>query len=219
MPLFLPHAAGEPLPSFVQIAGDPNSLSRQLFSFFQAATIGWYFPFLSGIPQIYISTTFARERPMHIAHATVIQFVKYALAGGLATLTHVIIFHLVGWKILPALQPHDHAVRLFRLPIRAISDTTRARNSMINNFIAFLIANMVAYLTNILWVFHGGRYNFIVEILLFYAVSGASVLLGTMLMGLLINRFGLLTTYAFGTNIFIAVIINYAVRKYIIFSG
>ena len=58
-----------------------------------------------------------------------------------------------------------------------------------------------------------------IEILLFYAVSGISVFLGTMLMGILIKRFGLLTTYAFGTNIFTAVMINYAVRKFFIFSG
>jgi putative flippase GtrA len=78
---------------------------------------------------------------------------------------------------------------------------------------------MVAYITNILWVFEGGKYHFIIEILMFYAVSGISAFLGTMLMGFLINRFGILTTYAFGSNIFTAVMINYAVRKFFIFHG
>ena len=54
---------------------------------------------------------------------------------------------------------------------------------------------------------------------MFYAVSGISVFLGTILMGFLINRFGILTTYAFGSNIFTAVMINYAVRKFFIFHG
>jgi len=148
-----------------------------------------------------------------------IQFIKYALAGVLATVTHIIIFHLIGWKIFPVLQPRDHAVRFFKLPIRSIDDATRARNSMITNGIAFFVSNMVAYITNILWVFQGGKYNFIIEILLFYAVSGTSVFIGTMLMGLLIRRFGLLTTYAFSANIFTAVMLNYVMRKFFIFSG
>jgi putative flippase GtrA len=148
-----------------------------------------------------------------------IQFIKYGLAGGLATLTHIIVFHLLAWKLFPSLQPKDLAVRFFKLEIRQVSDSQRAKNSMIGNGIAFLISNLVAYVTNILWVFEGGRHHIVVEILLFYLVSGFSVLLGTLLMGLLIKRFGLLTTWAFGANIFTAVMINYAVRKFFIFNG
>ena len=156
---------------------------------------------------------------MSIDNGALLQFIKYALAGGLATCTHIGVFHLVGWKFFPSLQAGDFAVKFFKLSIRKVSDATRARNSMIANFIAFLVSNMVAYITNILWVFQGGKYHFLLEILLFYAVSGVSVFLGTMLMGGLIRRFGLLTTYAFGANIFTAVMINYAVRKYFIFFG
>lgn len=156
---------------------------------------------------------------MHINNDTVIQFIKYALAGGLATITHIVIFHLIGWKLFPSLQEKDPAVKIFKLDIREVNDYTRARNSMIGNCLAFLLANMVAYITNVLWVFQGGRHHIVIEILLFYAVSGISVFLGTMLMGILIKRFGLLTTYAFGANIFTAVMINYVVRKFFIFSG
>lgn len=156
---------------------------------------------------------------MNIDNAAIIQFIKYALAGGVATATHICIFHLVGWKLFPALQEKDHAVRFFKLQIDDISDARRAKNSMYANFIAFIIANMVAYITNILWVFQGGKYHVVVEILLFYAVSGISVAIGTVLMGILIRRFGILTTYAFGANIFTAVMINYAVRKFFIFNG
>jgi putative flippase GtrA len=156
---------------------------------------------------------------MHFDNPAILQFIKYALAGGLATVTHIIIFHLIAWKVFPSLQEKDHAVRFFKLTIRRINDTTRARNSMIGNFIAFLIANMVAYITNILFVFQGGKYPIVVEILLFYAVSGISAFIGTMLMGLLIRRFGLLTTYAFVANIFTAVMFNYVMRKFFIFNG
>ena len=156
---------------------------------------------------------------MNIDPATITQFIKYGLAGGLATVAHITVFHLVAWKIFPSLQEKDHAVRFFKISIQKVNDAKRARNSVASNFIAFLVSNMVAYITNILWVFEGGKYHFIIEILMFYAVSGISVFLGTMLMGFLINRFGILTTYAFGSNIFTAVMINYAVRKFFIFHG
>ncbi len=154
-----------------------------------------------------------------LENENLVQFIKYGLAGGLATLVHICVFHLVAWKLFPALQENDHAVRLLNLRIRPINEYQRARNSMISNTIAFLISNLVAYVTNILWVFKPGRHPFIIEILLFYAVSGISVLIGTMLMGMLIRRFGMLTTYAFITNIITAVMINYAMRKFFIFHG
>jgi len=43
--------------------------------------------------------------------------------------------------------------------------------------------------------------------------------IGTVLMGLLIRRLHLLTTFAFGANLVSAVMINYVLRKYFIFLG
>lgn len=148
-----------------------------------------------------------------------IQFIKYALAGGVATLVHITIFHLVCWKIFPALQPQDLAVRMFHLHSAEVDDATRSRHSVYGNIVAFLISNMVAYITNALWVFETGRHNLLIEILLFYAVSGFSTFLGTVFMGVLIHRFHLLTTWAFGANIFSAVMVNYIIRKFVIFAG
>ena len=150
---------------------------------------------------------------------TLIQFIKYGLAGGVATLTHIGVFHIIGWKLFPCLQRNDHAVRLLNLSIPDMTDAQRARNSMVANVIAFILANLVAYILNILWVFERGRHHFIIEIVYFYLVSGISVLIGTFLMGTLIRRFGMLTTYAFASNIFTAVMINYAMRKFFIFHG
>ena len=90
----------------------------------------------------------------------------------------------------------------------------RSRNSMISNVLAFLAANMVAYIYQYSLGIRGWeRHHFIIEILLFYAVSGIAAFIGTGLMGVLIRRFGILTTYAFASNIFTAVMINYAVEK------
>jgi putative flippase GtrA len=149
----------------------------------------------------------------------VIQFVKYGISGCIAVATHIIVFHLVAWKIFFALQANDWFVTLFKLPIRRLDNATRSRNSMLSNVVAFVISNLVAYIINIYWVFVPGRYHWLMEIVLFYLVSGAALVIGTAMMGFLIRRFGMLTTYAFGSNIFAALMINYAMRKYFIFKG
>ena len=118
-----------------------------------------------------------------------------------------------------ALQPQDWFVKIFKLPIKELDDATRSRNSMLSNGTAFLVSNLVAYLLNIYWVFVPGRYYWLVEIALFYLVSGVSIVIGTSVMGVLIRRFGMLTTYAFGANLIAALMINYAMRKFFIFNG
>ena len=148
-----------------------------------------------------------------------VQFIKYGISGCVAVSTHILVFHLVTWKIFFALQPDDWFVKLLKLPIQELDDATRSQNSMLANGIAFVISNFVAYLINIYWVFVPGRYYWLVEIGLFYLVSGVAIIVGTVLMGFLIRRFGMLTTYAFGSNIFTALMINYAMRKYFIFNG
>ncbi|MDP8247422.1 MAG: GtrA family protein [Candidatus Tritonobacter lacicola] len=148
-----------------------------------------------------------------------VQFIKYALGGGMATLTHIVLFHLAAWKLFPCLQKNDWAVELFNLSVEEEDDSTRSRNSMIDNIMAFIFSNMVAYLINIYWVFEPGRHTFFVEIGLFYLVSCVSLVIGTSLMGYIIKRYGVRTTYAFATNIFMALMINYMMRKFIIFKG
>lgn len=148
-----------------------------------------------------------------------IQFIKYGIGGGLATVAHILAFHLCAWKLFPALQAEDTVVRLFRIPVRPQDDAARSRNSMIDNGLAFVLSNLVAYLVNIYWVFEPGRHSRLVEIGLFYLVSGVSIALGTVLMGFLIRRYGVRTTYAFVSNLVTAVLINYAMRKFVIFKG
>jgi len=148
------------------------------------------------------------------------QFIKYGVAGGIATMVHIVVFHLAAVYLFPALQPEDWIVQFLNLSINnELNDAVRAKNSMIDNGIAFMISNFVCYLMNVAWVFKAGRHHWIVEILLFYAVSGISVALGTILMGWLISHYGLQTTIAFGANLVTAVLINYVCRKYLVFKG
>ena len=171
-----------------------------------------------------------------------IQFVKFAICGVGAVTVHVIVFFLLSWLIIPALNAEDIFAKLFHLACAPISDAIRARNAMINNVLAFLLSNLVAYILNILWVFESGRrylpMDFLlsklglihrttlsacahrtVEVALFYAVSGISMLIGTLLMGVLINQWHFTTTVAFGAECVIAALINFALRKFMIFKS
>ena len=147
----------------------------------------------------------------------VAQFIKYGMAGGMATLTHIVIFFGLGWRLLPCLTEDDIVVRLLRLaPVVA---GNRALNAALATVLAFMVANAVAYTLNILFVFKSGRHHWALEILFFYIVSGVSMIIGTSLQSLLIARYGIMTTLAFGTNILAALMINYAMRKFFIFKA
>jgi len=171
-----------------------------------------------------------------------IQFVKYAICGGGAVTVHVFIFYLLSWLIIPALNDKDVVVRLLHLSAGDISDAVRARNAMIDNALAFIVSNLTAYLLNILWVFESGRRyppvdfflsklgiiqratlracaHRMVEVTLFYAVSGIAMIIGTFLMGVLINQWHFTTTVAFGAQCVTAALINFALRKFMIFKG
>jgi putative flippase GtrA len=152
-------------------------------------------------------------------HSPLVQFIKYAIAGGIATVVHITLFYSCAFKLMPALTPTDPVAKLLHVQVGLVSDAVRARNSIIDNGVAFLFSNLTAYLINIYWVFESGRHNRVREILFFYLVSGISTAIGSALMGFLIHHFGVITTLAFGANAVVSLLINYALRKYFIFKG
>lgn len=154
----------------------------------------------------------------HDAHP-VVQFIKYGIAGGMATATHIAIFFLCGWFLLPCLTQNDITVRLLGLTAPAISETARVWNAGFCNAIAFGVSNTLCYVLNRLFVFKPGRHHWVLEFLLFFAVSGVSMAIGTTIQSLLIKCYAMQTTLAFGANIFCSLMINYAMRKFVIFKG
>jgi len=163
-----------------------------------------------------------RERWDHyLSHDAppLVQFVKYGLAGGLATVTHVLAFFLVGFLLFPCVTDNDPLVKLFGLIAPAVDEALRARHAIYSNVVAFFVSNTVCYLANRWFVFRPGRHHVAIEFLLFLAVSAVSMIIGTTLMGVLIQRFGIETTYAFGANILSSLAINYVMRKFFVFKG
>jgi putative flippase GtrA len=154
----------------------------------------------------------------HDAHPLV-QFVKYGIAGGLATAVHIATFFLSGWFLLPCLTQDDITVRLLGLTAPAISESARAWNAGGSNLIAFVASNTFCYVLNRLFVFKPGRHHVLLEFLLFFGVSGVSLVIGTTIQTFLITHQGIQTTLAFGANIVCSLLINYAMRKFVIFKG
>ncbi len=152
------------------------------------------------------------------AHPT-IQFVKYAMAGGVATATDMVIFFILAFSLFPALTEAELLVQLFGVEVPEIAESVRERNFIINSVLAFLVANLVAYVINVLWVFEPGRHKRHVELILFYVVSTGSVFMGTLLGWAMIRFFGTTTEVSYLGKVIAAVLINFVCRKYIVFKG
>ena len=156
-----------------------------------------------------------------LAHDThpAIQFVKYALAGGVATAVDLTITFLLSWLVFPALKPDETLVRLLGLQIAPLDASARSLHFAINSGIAIFFSNAAAYTLNVLFVFKPGKHSRRKELLLFFGVSVTSLLLGTAAGSLVMNAFNLSFVVSLATKVVAALLINYAGRKYFIFKG
>lgn len=154
-----------------------------------------------------------REAPVYI------QFIKYGIAGGVATALNLVIFYVCAFMIWPSLGPDDPAIKLLNLDTpEGFTEETRLRYAQYCMLTGFMISNLACYVMNVKWVFVPGRHHWTIEILLFYAVSGLAFIAGAGLASVLINRFGVETTYANLSNIITSVLINFVLRKFAIFK-
>ena len=154
-----------------------------------------------------------REAPVAI------QFLKYGIVGGVATGINLVLFYICAYFIWPSLGPDDPFITLLKLepPAGFVEDLrlSRVQYSMVT---AFMISNLACYLMNVKWVFVAGRHHWILEVLLFYAVSGLAFVAGAALASFLIGRFEVQTTYANLSNILTSVLINFILRKFAVFK-
>jgi len=148
-----------------------------------------------------------------------VQFIKYALSGGLATLVDALVFYACACTLFPALRDNDPIRKILPLPVHAMAERRRSRNFVFSTLIAFLFSNFSAYLMNIYWVFAPGRHAPVVEMLLFYAVSATSVVAGTAIGWMMIRKLHLSTTFSYVGKVVAALLINFVCRKYLVFQG
>ena len=148
-----------------------------------------------------------------------VQFIKYGMAGGVATFVDIVVFYTLALWFLPALGANDPLVTKLHLNVTLVAETVRSTNYVWDKCITFLFSNLTAYVVNVLWVFTPGRHSRWVEVGLFYLVSAISFVVGTGLAWLLIKQFGISTTAAYICNAVASLMINYVCRKFIIFKG
>ncbi len=148
-----------------------------------------------------------------------LQFFKYVLCGGLAFLVDYTVFYSCAIKLFPALTPDDFVARFLGLALDPISEALRLRNYWICISTGFVISNIVAYVTNVLFVFKGGKHKVHHEVALFFAVSLVAFLLSSLSGDLLIRFLAVQTSVSKLVAIVFAVVINYSGRKFFIFHG
>jgi putative flippase GtrA len=160
---------------------------------------------------------FLTEKDNHV-----VQFIKYGMCGGAATVVDVTVFFLFASLVFPALTESDPFAKLLGLlhfDIRVIPESLRLRNYWIDKTISFMFSNFTAYILNVLFVFKAGKHKRHHELMLFYAVSTVAFVLGTVGGDLLIRFGGFATTYSYIAAAVSALLINYAGRKFFIFHG
>ena len=147
-----------------------------------------------------------------------IQFIKYAIAGGIATVVDMVTFSLCAWLVLSALSENELLVRLFHLQVPQLTDQMRSWHFAADMVIAFFFSNTTAYLIDVAWVFHPGRHSRLKEFTLFFAVSLVSMLIGTGLGWALIRWCSAGAAIAYVSKAVAALAINYGGRKFFVFQ-
>jgi putative flippase GtrA len=140
----------------------------------------------------------------------VIQFIKYGVCGFIAFVTHNGIALWLSRTVFPSMAG---------LPaVAALTQAQMARNQIYANLVALAVSNLVAYLTNILWVFTGGRHHRVLEFIMFTAVNVISGAAGILSGPYLREHLGTSWLIAQATLIVTSALVNFACRKFYVFQ-
>ena len=86
-----------------------------------------------------------------------------------------------------------------------------------NNLIAFIFSNIVAYSSNLLIVFQGGRHSRVKEFLMFSSISFIAMIPALVLGSLAILK-GIETPWAQLIFVITSAMVNYLCRKFLVFK-
>jgi len=148
------------------------------------------------------------------------QAVKYMATGVISLAVDQIVFYLLAWLVIPCLRASDPVARLIvgiSLPFQEATEQEIRINYWIIKVICFVLSISVAYILNVLFVFHGGKHKRPVEIVMFFGFSLLQFVF-IWLGGILISRFAWEVTYANYSMLFLGVATNYFARKKIVFK-
>ena len=152
------------------------------------------------------------------------QFIKYGAIGAMATVVQTVIFYVLASTCLKCLTADDLAVRFLGLPAAGFtgSEAWYASRGMIAaaaTAIGFLVANVFCWLMNRWFVFRPGKFRWCLEFAMFFGTSTVATLVALGIMKVLIDQFGLMTTLAVVVEVAASFLINFFIRKFVIFKG
>ena len=150
-----------------------------------------------------------------------LQILKYILCGGFSVLVDQVFFYLMAWLVLPCLRVSDpffQFLGLLGFSARGATESELARNYWIIKAISFVVSNAIVYFLNIRYVFEDGRHRRSVELTLFFG-SSLFQFLFIWFAGILFTVFHWEVTYANLTMLLAGVVVNYFIRKHIVFKG
>lgn len=147
------------------------------------------------------------------------QFVKYGVIGVLSTCVQMVGFYLLAATCLKCLGADDWAVRFLGLPPVEVSDGVRAFRAAVATAGGFTVANIFCWIMNRLFVFKPGKFRWYVEFLMFFGVAALATVIALGVQSLLIKYFGMMTTVAVIVEVAVSFLMNFFVRKFVIFKG
>lgn len=164
--------------------------------------------------------TFLRENKLKVILSRIrernvpalVQFGVYGLCGGLATFVFLAIVLILSKTLIPAYEG-------MMVDGHLITQDERAHALFINNCIAFGIGNVVSYVTNVLFVFKSGRHHPVLEFVYFTLFNLISFGISQLAGPWLIKAYGVPTNVAILTNLVASVMLNFVLRKFIVFKA
>jgi putative flippase GtrA len=152
--------------------------------------------------------------------SSLLQVIKYIFCGGISVLVDQAVFYLLACWFLPCLRVTDPVVRLLSalgIPTNGADEGEIHRNYWIIKVICFIASNAVVYWLNVRYVFEAGRHRKPLEIGLFFGTALFQFFF-IWLGGVLISH-GWEVTTANITMLLLALMVNFIVRKKIVFKG
>ena len=147
------------------------------------------------------------------------QFAKYGAVGVASTLVQLAVFLALASTCLMCLTPDDWAVRFLGLPAVEVSDGARAFRAAVATAVGFTAANVFCWIMNRLFVFRPGKFRWHVEFALFFGVAALATAVALGVQSLLIRHFGMMTSMAVAVEILVSFMMNFFIRKFVIFKN
>ena len=149
--------------------------------------------------------TLKRPAEKIITHPLFIQLFKYGICGVLSTLVFIGVTYLLTTVFSDFVST-------------SLPQAKRAMNLNILHFLAFLPANIVAYLTNRIFVFTPGKHSQKTEFLIFTGLAFLSFLAGLLFPEFVIRVFNADNKYASAGFIITSAMANFIGRKLLVFK-